>query len=236
MTASTPSVLDLATDRALAYEAAALKWTCDESIKRLRFDDNGRASERSGMEFALLMVPDAETQQAVELTSRPKSLKGFPPVTSWLRLFHPDTRPWILIRDSGDVDAPDEPGHRFTFRGAFSRANGDDLREWEGVAWVNSRTGDLMRIDAMPASQPEMLAVLIDRRNARGVGINLFGFRFSVGPRAHGRRLAVSFEEQSGFWLPRTARFETFDAVSKHGERPLRAVVVSLSRCREFQP
>ena len=138
----------------------------------------------------------------------------------------------MLIHDEDPVEPTDGSGHRFSFRGAFPRDRGEDIREWQGMAWVNPRTGDLERIEALPSSQAPILAMQVDRRAVLGVGIDLFGFRFSVGPKARGRRASITFGPKEGLWLPDTAREELFDAVDKHGgERPLRATVVSLGPC-----
>jgi len=239
-------VLDLATDRAVSYEDAALRWTCDEIVRRVHYRDGGSSTESRGTTYAILLVRDPMEHHAVEqiapadtpdhpLSHPPSALRGYPPVTSWLRLFHPDTRPWMLIRDSGP-DRPDPSGHAFTFRGAASLASGDDLREWEGTAWVDPITGDLLKIAAIPTVQSDRLAKLIARRNIWGFPIDVFGVRFNIGPKAHGRRVEIAFGPTArGFWLPSNARLEEFDAVSLHEERPVRATLVSLERCREFE-
>lgn len=241
-----PSALDLATARAVAYENAALRWTCDELVRRVRYRASGRRSESREVDYSLLLVPDPALRHAIAslapadepshpLSRPPAALRRFPPVTSWLRLFHPVTHPWMLIRDD-DAERADPTEHAFRFRGAAPIDAGDDLRAWEGTASVNAMTGDLLRIAAMPVAQAQRLAVLIDRRNRWSVPIDLFGLRFSIGPKAHGRRVEVTFGPHAGkFWLPSTARLEEFDAVSRHDERRLRATLVSIRRCREFE-
>lgn len=243
--AGTP-ILDLATERAVSYDDASLRWTCDETSRRVSYHEGGPSSESAGTDYALLLVPDVTEHHAVEqiaprgapghpLARAPVELRGFPPVTSWLRLFHPDTRPWMLIEDLVSPH-PDALEHAFAFRGAGSFGSGDDLREWEGTAWVDSVTGDLLRIAAIPTRQGERLAKRIERRNKWAIAIDLFHFRFNVGPKAHGRRLEIAFGPQADkFWLPTAARLEEFDAVSQRDERPLRATLLSIERCREFE-
>jgi hypothetical protein len=241
------ALLDRAADRAIAYDASSLEWTCDEWVRRVRYDGDGQATRESIRSYALLMVTDPEDRGAVELTAPLNSgkrgteqplagLSGFPPVTSWLRLFHPDTRPWVLIRDVGAADASETNGHPFAFRGAWAFEDGSDLREWEGTAWVDPGTGDLLRVEAVPSSQTARIEALIDRRNRRSIPVNIFGFRFTIGPTAHGRYFEAAFAQHAaGFWLPTRARLETFDAVAKHTPRPLRAAVVTLEQCRRFE-
>jgi hypothetical protein len=244
---ATSPILDRAAERAVAYEDAALQWTCDEVVRRIRYDGNGQPTRESARAYALLMVTDPDEHHAVELTfgsnsNRPGSERapagasGFPPATSWLRLFHPETRRWVLLRDVGGDDTTNEHGHPFSFRGAWTFDDGSDLREWEGTAWVDPETGDLLRVDATPSSQSERIPVLVDHRNKWGIPIDFFGLRFSIGPTAHGRHAEVSFGLQDGgFWLPTTARLETFDAVTKHTKRPLRAAILAFQHCRRFE-
>jgi len=240
-------LLDRAAERALAYADASLEWTCDESVRLAKYDANGDASRETERTFRLLLGRDHSGQANVELraevsrarasTERPSWMHGFPPFTSWMRLFHPEIGGFMHFEDRGEDDSSVPPRHAVAFHGDLPYSDGEDLREWEGTAWLDPITGDLLAVEAVPRSQTGRLARLVERRNGRSLGVTLFEvFHFRIGPVAHGRRVEISLGlHDDGFWLPHVARLETFDAVTATTTRPLRVVVNSLDLCRRFE-
>jgi len=241
-----PDLLERAAERALAYERDARRFTCTDVLRRATYGAGGEVRGENERRFALLLGAGAGGAGTVELrapvdsgrtptSERPDALESFPPVTSWLRLFHPDTR-HVMSFDVGPAPGGDGPHRAIAFRGTVPFDRGDRFVEWEGTAWVDAATGDLVEVHAVPRAQPERLAHWIDRRNRRGLGINIFGFRFRVGPRARGHRVEARFGDfGDGFWLPRTARLETFEALGARNHLPTTTVTESLEDCRRFE-
>jgi hypothetical protein len=142
----------------------------------------------------------------------------------------------MMFEERGGDEVPFVTGRAFDFRGALPFAGGDDYREWEGTAWLDPFTGDLLSVEAQPSSQRERLAMLRDRRNRHSLGFQFFEvFRFRIGPKADGKRVEASFGlHDGGFWLPTVTRMETFEAVTPTDTSPVKVVVDSIGRCRKF--
>jgi hypothetical protein len=226
------SLLDRAGERALSYEREALQWTCTETLVRATYDTRGGVARETERRFAVLLAEgkDEPADKELRIPEPPTEIERFPPATSWLRLFHPAHR--HLVSFAVRSDEARQPA--VDFRGALPLRQGDRILEWEGTAWLDATTGDLLKVEAIPRAQSGHVQ---DRlRRHPGVRVALFQvLRFRVGPKTRARRVEVVFGDiGEGFWLPRSARLET--SIESPGRKARRESTVTelLTDCRQF--
>ena len=78
-----------------------------------------------------------------------------PPPAAWATLFSDLNRPYFVYRYLGIRVRGYAPVHAILFRGSLWFTGGTDIREWEGVAYVDPVTLDPLFVEAAPRLHAE---------------------------------------------------------------------------------
>jgi hypothetical protein len=119
---------------------------------------------------------------------------SFPPAFAWSLLFSRTNQTLFMYRYLDETIDDFDLTHRIAFRGSLSFRKGTDLREWEGVVVVHSRSLEILRVEAVPRNYARVLEVK-RARYLRSFKIGFFGYpiRFRRAPRV--QMLEVEFAE-----------------------------------------
>lgn len=237
--------LDDATSRRLAdaarrYEAYALRFTADETVRVAKYVD-GVAESETVARYGYLLVREGngtirevrqERKKSGELSRfETEDKEAFPPAYAWVFLFSKDNQPFFSYRDRGERIEGFDWVLEFDFRGALPFTDGEDIRQWEGTVLVDATWGVPLSIRAEPSRQEERLALQFDRWTQ---AFNMIGFRLA--PRPFGYRCEVALLlRQDRLAFPTAMRYDTFRAVSARQKIPWRASTRTYETYRFFQ-
>jgi len=234
-----------------AHQERALGLSCVESVRHVRFRKTGTLdSERRygylpGGTYRGDVLPEIRFEVRSEGPVRgrvPRKVARFPSPGDWQRLFSPENHLWFMYRDFGTRAEGFDLVHVIQFRGWFPFRDGRDIREWEGIALVESLGHQLIEIRARPRNQDARLARLYDKWSQSlkiTVGIFagpwFFPFKtFRLRPPPSGYRALVRFDYRlEDLRLPSIVEYETRRAVSRDGTRPWS---VSLRQYSDYVP
>jgi hypothetical protein len=158
------SVLSRLADRAAIYEKTALRFACEEEVTLAEYDGSETVkkqsievhdylleyTERNGLQpFRALLARNAEKQARKEV--RPDY--AVPEPYGWNLLFTRErqTRFQFELVDTA-VLAP-AVTWVIAFKPLLSYTDGNTVEQWEGRAWVDQDSFDILQIEAQPANQ-----------------------------------------------------------------------------------
>lgn len=237
--------LDEATSRKLAdaarrYEAYALRFTADETVRVAKYVD-GFAESETIARYGYLLAREEngtfrevrqERKRSGELSRfETEDKEAFPPAYAWVFLFSEFHQPFFSYRDRGERFEGFDWVREFDFRGALPFTDGEDIRQWEGTVLVDATWGTPVSIRAEPSRQDERLRIQFDRWTQ---AFNVIGFRLA--PRPFGYRCEVAFRlRQDRLAFPTEMRYDTFRAVSAKQKIPWQASTRTYEAYRFFQ-
>jgi hypothetical protein len=211
--------------RSAQYDGRALRFQSLERSRAVRYR-RGEAVREKGKSERYLLVRDEEGLVYRELRGRPGSRGGlsdkprfdFPTPYAWTQLFEPRLRSSFRFRVGEPETTPWRLARPIDFEAAAPVMEGRRITEWSGTAWVEVKTGNLLRVVARPNLQDERLPAAFDRWIR---SFNLIGFHLA--PTPLGLELEVRFDrEHEGFLYPSRVEMRTFRLVARN-----RAVTVS---------
>lgn len=94
-----------------------------------------------------------------------RASKAVPPPAAWATLFSDLNRPYFVYRYLGIRVRGYAPVHAILFRGSLWFTGGTDIREWEGVAYVDPVTLDPLFVEAAPRLHAERAKEKAKKRN-----------------------------------------------------------------------
>jgi hypothetical protein len=205
--------------RAAAYDERALRFQCIERSRSARYR-RGEAVREKGKSQRYLLVRDQEGLIYRELRGRPGSRGDlsdrprfdFPAPYAWTQLFEPRMRSSFRFRVGEPETTPWRLARPIEFEASAPVLEGRRIIEWSGTAWLEVKTGNLLRIVARPNLQDERLPAEFDRWIR---AFNLIGFHLAPTPR--GREIEVLFDRQhEGFLYPSRVELRTFRMVARN--------------------
>jgi len=202
-------ILERLAERAAVYERTALRFACREEASLSEYDGDEvvrkqvseyhdyllEYSDRDGLvPYRALLARNAEPAERHQV----KPEYGIPEPYGWNLLFTRERQGRFQFRL---VDKDILHPHLVwvvEFQPLLSYIDGGQIDEWEGMAWVDQDTLDLLRLEAVPAHQDELLeARLAQYRQA----FRFLGMAAKKRPRL--RRLQVEFgHELEGLRFP----------------------------------
>src|SRR5258706_7572710 len=212
-------------DKYLDY---AVKFTCDETVRKARFDDHEAKRETTRNYGYLLERGDGQTIR--EFRQRMKGdgtvtntevndAEAFPPAYAWVFLFSKANQPYFAYRERGDRFEGYDWVRIFEFKGAVPYTDGRDIRQWDGVVLVDATTLTPVEIRAEPGHQMERLKLLFERWSQ---SFNIVGIR--TGPKAIGFSGRVLFQtRRDQLTFPTQLRYASFRAVTPKSTEPTEA-------------
>ena len=227
-------------DQARVYKKFTRKFSCTETARTARYkDDEAGKEERRRYSYLLIVKPeDGSFEESRHKLSKSgkirkdavKDEEAFPPAYAWVFLFSEFNQGYFAYRDLGDYFDGFDWVREIQFKGSLRFSDGQDIREWEGVALVDATTLTPIEIRADPIGQREHIRAMYHKWVT---SFNLIGLRLA--PRPFGYRCQVNFRKRkAGLTFPTALRYDTFRAVSQKRSIPWRASTRNYSEYRFF--
>lgn len=222
------------------YLEYAVRFTCNETVRRAKFSD-GEAKKETVKKYGYLLERGdgrtiGEYRQKMRsdgsvTDSTVNDPEAFPPAYAWVFLFAKVNQPYFAYRERGDRFEGYDWVRIFEFKGAVPYTDGRDIRQWDGVVLVDATTLTPVEIRAEPSRQAERLKLLFDRWSQ---SFNIVGFR--TGPKPEGFSGRVVFQtRRDKLSFPTELRYTSFHAVSPKRTEPTAASMREYSGYRFFQ-
>ena len=229
-------------DKAGSYQAYARKFTCRETARVAKYDPGGAVADESSKEYGYLLVQsptgNAVTEVRQEYASDGKLKKGevddkepFPPAYAWVYLFSRFNEPYFAFRYLGDKFDGFDWVHEIQFKGSLPFTDGEDIREWEGVALVDAVTYTPLEIRAEPSGQRARIEAMYRRWAS---SFNIVGARTAPKPLGYGARIEFRLRKE-GLTFPTELRYDTFRAVAAGQTIPTKASIRAYTNYRIFK-
>jgi hypothetical protein len=205
------------TERAAAFNQRALRFRCLETSRVARYRQ-GEAVREKGKHRRYLLTRDETGAIYRALRGDPTGEGGlsdqvrfpYPEPLAWTQLFDPVLRSQFRFRVGEPATTPWRLARNVEFEAAAPVAGGRRIAEWSGTAWVEVRTGNLLRVVASPNLQEARLLAEYHRW--------IQAFRFlglQLAPAPRGQQIQVDFDrEHEGFLYPSRVELRTIRMVA----------------------
>lgn len=224
--------------RAAACDERALRFQSLERSRSVRYR-RGEAVREKGESRRYLLVRDEEGLVYRELRGKPGSRGGlsdqprfdFPTPYAWTQMFEPRLRSAFRFRVGEPETTPWRLARPIEFEASAPVAERRRITEWSGTAWVEVKTGNLLRIVARPNLQDERLPAEFDR------WIRAFSvIGFHMAPTPLGYEIEVRFDrEHEGTLYPSRVEMRTFRLVGRDRAVTVSRLVVGHTRYEFFR-
>jgi hypothetical protein len=210
------------------YLEYAVRFTCNETVRRAKFTD-GEAKKETVKRYGYLL-DRGDGREVAEFRQKLRGdgtvtdnvvadAEAFPPAYAWVFLFARINQPYFAYRERGDRFEGYDWVRIFEFKGAVPYSDGRDIRQWDGVVLVDATTLTPVEIRAEPSRQAERLKLMFDRW---AQSFNIVGFR--TGPKPEGYSGRVLFQSRRDkLTFPTELRYTSFRAVSPKRTEPTAA-------------
>jgi hypothetical protein len=203
------------------YKEYALRFTCLETVRLAKYDDDGEASDESVRRYAYLLEREAdgetlrEYRQKVKEDGTPRGgevrdEEPFPPAYTWVQLFSRLDQSFFAYRDLGERMEGFDWVREVEFRGALPFTDGKDIRQWEGTALVDAVTLSPIELRAQPTGQDARVRALYDRWSQ---AFNVIGLHLAPRPLLYSAVVQFGLRKD-GLTFPTEMRYDTRMAVS----------------------
>ncbi len=224
--------------KAEAYRQQARGFSCTERIRRTRYDNDGAGREKS-QDYDYLLVTDPNLPGGFRgLRTRPGSSGRrerrvdlpFPDPYLWSQIFSPTVRSTLRFQVGQWHTTPWKLAIPLSWISSAPAGEGKRITEWSGVAEVEYRTGNVLKVVARPNFQEDRILAELERF--------LTAFRvlgFSVAPPPEGLEMEVDFGfEHDGLTYPTRVELRTFRQVHRGQRRITSRRVVEYRDYRFF--
>ncbi|HEU5181106.1 MAG TPA: hypothetical protein VFW45_09950 [Candidatus Polarisedimenticolia bacterium] len=223
------ATMELVSARATRYEKAALGFSCEETVilgkfssstgenkreQKSRYDYLYEGSSESGYR-EIRMQPSKNGDPADAKQVDPGL--DVPGAYDWALLFSQQHRGHFRFEPAGSELVGFHSAVIIAFRGAKTFDHGREIHEWSGKAWVDSETGNFVKVEAEPNGQEELLKLRTAewRKSMRIVGVPV-----KKQPRGYRYRLTFSVDK-FGLSFPGEAETRRF-GLSLTGEEEMK--------------
>jgi hypothetical protein len=222
------------------YIEYAVRFTCNETVRRAKFTD-GEAKKETLKRYGYLLergdgreIGEYRQKLRADGSVTDNSVddaEAFPPAYAWVFLFARINQPYFAYRERGDRFEGYDWVRIFEFKGAVPYTDGRDIRQWDGVVLLDATTLTPVEIRAEPSRQAERLKLMFDRW---AQSFNIIGFR--MGPKPEGFSGRVVFQSRRDkLTFPTELRYTSFRAVSPKHTEPTAASTREYSGYRFFE-
>ncbi len=225
--------------KAGAYRQRATNFICTERVREVEYEGREAQNEKvREYDYSMTRDPSApEGVRAVRLKpgAAPDAKEidlrlPFPEPYLWFQVFEPAVRSTFRFNVGEWHTTPYKLAIPVTWQSSAPVLDGRKVTEWSGVAEVEWRTGNLVRVVARPSLQDERLLAQMQRY--------LTAFRFlgmSTAPPPLGQELTVSFGYDSdGFAYPQRVELATFQQTGRETRATVSRQVVEYSNYKFF--
>ncbi len=238
------SLMDDLIEKSKAYEAYALRFFCTEMLREASYDSTSGEAEkekRSTYEYLLEANPDLSSltayrqkvmRTATQIEKREVKLEyNFPEPYAWIYIFSGNFRNVMKYGYERKEIYAYKLAHIISFRGFQPFTDGKDIREWEGRVWVEQGTCNILKVEAEPIHQDDILEL---KRQEYNQAFSFIGIRFKKRPLGHHVTVLFDFEHD-GLAFPTETRNETFELVAKNKKMPSSALIFNYADYHFFR-
>jgi hypothetical protein len=223
------AAMELVSARASRYERAALGFSCEETVILGKFSSStGENKREQKNRYDYLYEGSSETGYR-EIRMQPSKSGDpadarevdpgldVPGAYDWALLFSQQHRSHFRFEAAGSELVDFHATVIIAFRGGKTFDRGREIHEWSGRVWVDSETGNFVKVEAEPNGQEEMLSLKTAewRKSMRIVGVPV-----KRQPRGFRYRLTFSVDK-FGLSFPGEAETRRF-ALTLGGEEELK--------------
>jgi hypothetical protein len=224
------------------YDNYALRFLCTETHRNIDYSRSaGEAKSEKETPYGYLLELDPKNvhydvvRQTLDKDGQPTGEKKIdlkcPEPYLWSFLFLPTLRSNMRFHYLGREVQNYHLTHVVSFEGSGAHADGRDIREWSGTAWIEENTGNIVRIEARPCFQKERM-VAVWQEFSQSFGI--IGIKTKSRP--HGYILAQLFDyERDGLLFPTRLDLAEFVWVGMNEEALDTRLVLTYSDYRFFK-
>ena len=224
------------------HETYALRFTCDETFRTVPYDwQKNEATSENVKRFAYLLAFDQDRsrynviRQTLTKEGKPGGEETLqvpcPDAYAWTFLFSPRNQRVLHYRYLGREIKDYRLAHVVEFESSAPFVEGQDTREWSGTVWIEDRTFNFVRIEAIPSFQ--------ERRLTGQWRVYTESFNLPWGkarPRPRGYELTVEFNySRDGMLFPTRVDVREFVWVARGREVTDRRFVQEYTDYRFFQ-
>ncbi|HEV8375755.1 MAG TPA: hypothetical protein VGR38_05910 [Candidatus Polarisedimenticolia bacterium] len=225
-----PEMMKRLVARSALYEKAALGFSCEETVIQGRFSagtGENKREEKSRYDYLYEGSSDKgyrEIRMLPSKTGDPSDSKqvdpdlGVPGAYDWALLFTPQHQPHFRFDPAGTELVGFHSTFIIAFRGGRTFERGKEIAEWNGRVWVDSESGNFVKVEAEPNGQEELLALRTDewRKALRIVGL-------PTRRQPHGFHYRLQFNiDKFGLSFPGDAETRRFVLDSASGEEEIK--------------
>ncbi|MEW5806855.1 MAG: hypothetical protein AB1756_05870 [Acidobacteriota bacterium] len=223
------------------YETFALKFTCTELIRKASYSIAGEEATKEKLErYEYLLEANPGEGSFSPYRVRLESQGGRSPVTLELRF--PEAYPWVFIFSKnyrnvmrygyiGKEIYAYKLAHIIAFRGFQPFTDGRDIREWEGRIWVEEKTFNVLKVEAQPIHQDDILEL---KRQEYNQAFSFIGIKLKKKPLGYSSTVYFDFEHE-GLTFPTQSDNRTFELVARNKKVPTSALILSYADYHFFK-
>ncbi len=237
-------LLDKLAAKSKEYEQYALKFVCTEITRKASYIPSKGEYRREKLEhldYLLEVNPHdgrfSAYRQRVNKTiyritrSEVKREMNFPEPYSWIFIFSRNFRNTMKYGYLGKEIYPYKLAHIISFRGFQPFSDGRDIREWEGKLWVEEKTWNILKVEAKPIHQDDILEL---KRLEYNRAFSFMGIKLKKKPIGFSCTVYFDFEHE-GLSFPTEARYELFEQISEKETRPHSKIILSYADYHFFR-
>ncbi len=237
-------LLDKLSEKSEEYEHYALKFVCTEIFRKASYSASKKEYRRERLEhrdYLLEVNPyrgsfSAYRQKSMETASGQGRTMidfeiNFPEAYSWVSIFSKNFRNTMKYGYFGKEIYFYKLAHVISFRGFQPYSDGRDIRQWEGKIWVEEGTWNILRVEAKPIHQDDILEL---KRLEYNRAFSFMGIKFKKKPIGYSCTIYFDFE-QEGLSFPTEAHNEMFEPISEKETVPHSKIVLSYADYHFFK-
>ena len=238
------AMMDRLIRKAEEYERYALKFICMEMARNVTYDLSlGEATKEKleTCEYLLESNPDREklSPYRQKMTgagsqgerSEVKLEYSFPEAYSWIFIFSKNFRNVMKYGYFGKEICSYKLAHVISFRGFQPFSDGKDIREWEGRIWVEEGTSNILKVEAEPIHQSDVLEM---KRQEYNQAFSFIGIKLKKKPLGYSSIVYFDFEHD-GLTFPTESRNATFQLVARNKKAPVSAMILNYADYHFFK-
>jgi len=232
--------------KARIYQAVLQSFTCDESVRRAKYDGGGAVSSEKENLYGYLLVKDPLSERIRESRQEFNKKGGlkdgevldaepFPPAYEWVALFSDFNQSLFSYRHIGQHFDGFDVVHEIEFKGALPFSSGRDIRQWEGRVLVDAFTFTPLEVFAEPTGQQERIAASFAEFNK---SFNVMGMRTGKKPMAYQAHVRFGFRKDLQASAPIRLTFPTelrYDTQQAVGPRSIVNVSASTRLYKNYK-
>lgn len=237
-------LLEQLSEKSEEYEHYALKFVCTEMSRKASYNASKQeymSEKLEHFDYLLEVNPKVDRFTAYrqrmmktvhQFTQSVVDFKmNFPEAYSWVFIFSKNFRNIMKYGYFGKEIYFYKLAHIISFRGFQPFSDGRDIRQWEGKLWVEEGTWNILKVEAKPIHQDDILEL---KRLEYNRAFSFMGLKFKKKPIGYSCKIYFDYEYE-GLSFPTEARNEMFEPISEKETVPYSKIILSYADYHFFE-